>query len=254
MSALSHVERLRQTDSGILSFGEAPVGGIFVEQGRVCWVAARGLQRRLRDLLRANSSMSTEQLEKMYERCRLEGRMLGETLVDEGLIGPSELQRALRQHSAECLLDLCRASRSTSWASHGGRGYAPRFTFRAVDLLFDSVALVYPDLQAQAKSELALVDAPGRRAVAFVRDDSADTLLPLAETGGHGVEHMLGLSRGLASVPHACLELGATPSFTLSTTGAGETVLLWWRSALLFVVSCPDRLSLAALINQRLAP
>lgn len=251
--ALSRVERLGETDSGLLSFGEAPVGGIFVERGRVCWVAARGLQRRLRDLLREGSSMSSEQMESMYERCRAEGRLLGETLVDEGKLAPSRLQRALRQHSAECLLDLCRSSRTTSWSSHGGRGYAPRFTFRAVDLLFDSVALVYPGLQAQALSELSQVSAPGRRAVAFVRDDASDSLLPLAETGGYGVEHMLGLSRGLASLPHAALELGTTPSFTLSTTEDGETIVLWWGGALLYAVSCPDRMSLAALTAQHLA-
>jgi hypothetical protein len=253
IGALREVERLGQADSGVLSFGEAPVGGIFVEQGRVCWVAARGLQRRLRDLLRAHSRMSTEQLEGMYERCRVEGRLLGETLVDEGIIAPGELQRALRRHSAECLLDLCRSPRATAWSSHGGRGYAPRFTFRPVDLLFDSVAIVYPELQAQARQELSDFEAKGRRAVAFVRDESADSLLPLAETGGYGVEPMLGLSRGLASLPHACLELGATPSFTLSTTEEGETVLLWWRGPLLFAVSCPDRQSLAELTAHHLA-
>lgn len=258
VGALRHVERLAQTDSGLLSFGDSPIGGIFVEQGRVCWVAARGLQRRLRDLLRAHSSMSNEQLERMYERCRAEGRLLGETLVDEGLIAPSELQSALRRHSAECLLDLCRSSRAssrstTSWSSHGGRGYAPRFTFRAVDLLLDSVAIIYPELQAEARLELSRVEAPGRRAVAFLRDEAAGSLLPLAETGGYGVEHLLGLSRGLASLPQACLELGATPSFTLSTTESGDTLLLWWRGPLLFAVSCPDRASLAELTGRHLA-
>lgn len=253
VGALSHVERLRQTDSGLLSFGEGPAGGIFVEQGRVCWVAARGLQRRLRDLLRAHSSMSTAELEGMYERCRAEGRLLGETLVAEGLIQPSELQLALRRHSAECLVDLCRSSRATSWSSHGGRGYAPRFTFRAVDLLFDSVALVYPELQTEAQQELLRYTGPGRRAVAYVRAEAQAELLPLAEMGGNSVEHMLGLSRSLASIPEACLELGTTPSFTLSTTAAGESVLVWWRGAALFAVSCADRASLVTLTSELLA-
>jgi hypothetical protein len=173
--------------------------------------------------------------------------------VEEGLIAPSELQSALRRHSAECLLDLCRSSRSTTWSSHGGRGYAPRFTFRAVDLLFDSVAIIYPELQAQSRQELSRVEAPGRRAVAFLRNEAAGTLLPLAETGGYGVEHLLGLSHGLASLPHACLELGSTPSFTLSTTDTGETLLTWWRGPLLFAVSCPDRASLAELTARHLA-
>lgn len=253
VGALSHVERLRQTDSGLLSFGEGPAGGIFVEQGRVCWVAARGLQRRLRDLLRSHSSMSTGELERMYERCRAEGRLLGETLVSEGLIQPAQLQLALRRHSAECLVDLCSSSRSTSWSSHGGRGYAPRFTFRAVDLLFDSVALVYPELQADAQHELARYAGAGRRAVAYARAEPQVELLPLAETGGNSVEHMLGLSRSLSSIPEACLELGAAPSFALSTTAVGETVLVWWRGAALFAVACADRASLVTLTSELLA-
>jgi hypothetical protein len=253
IGALSHVERLGQADSGLLSFGQAPVGGIFVEQGRVCWVAARGLQRRLRDLLRSHSRMTSEQLDAMYERCRAEGRMLGESLVDEGFIEPSELQRALRRHSAECLLDLCLSSHERTWSSHGGRGYAPRFTFPAVDLLLDSVALVYPGLQAQARRELAGAQGPGRRAVAFVREEPTGSLLPVAETGGYGVEQMLALGRDLAALLQACLELGATPSFTLSATQAGETVVLWWRGQLLVAASCPDRQSLAELTSRHLA-
>lgn len=253
LGALTHVERLGHLDSGLLSFGDTPVGGIFVEQGRVCWVAARGLQRRLRDLLRVHSHMTVQEFDDLYEQCRAEGRLLGEKLVDEGLIAPHQLQSALRRHSAESLLDLCRSWQVTTWSNHGGRGYAPRFTFRAVDLLFDSVALVHPELQAQARLELSRVEAPGRRAAAFVRDEATSSLLPLSETGGYGVEHMLWLSRGLASLPQACLELGATPSFTLSTTEGGETLLLWWRGQLLFVVSCPDRASLAELTGRHLA-
>jgi hypothetical protein len=64
---------------------------------------------------------------------------------------------------------------------------------------------------------------------------------------------MLGLSRSLSSIPEACLELGAAPSFALSTTAAGETVLVWWRGAVLFAVSCADRASLVTLTSELLA-
>ena len=51
--ALLQIERLNKDDSGLLEFGLEQRGGIFVEQGRVCWVAASGLGRRLRDRQRA---------------------------------------------------------------------------------------------------------------------------------------------------------------------------------------------------------
>lgn len=250
--ALARIERLRNVDSGLLSFGDDPVGGIFVEQGRVCWVAARGLERRLRDLLSAHSRMSTDELARMYERCRAEGRLLGETLVDEGLIDPSALQRALRRHSAECLVELCSSRRATSWWSHGGRGYAPRFTFRAVDLLFDSVAFVFPELHARALSVLARVEGPDREVAAFVRDEDSGALLPLAEAGGYDVQQLRVLARDVGALPLACHELGATPSFVVSTTREGQSVVLWWDKELLVSVSCADRACLAAVTAQRL--
>ena len=110
VEVLSRVERLSSTDSGLLSFGPTPLGGIFVERGRVCWVAARGLQQRLRDLLE-DYTKDVDALARVAERCRAEGLLLGQTLVAEGLLQPSELEVALRRHSAECLIELCRTAR-----------------------------------------------------------------------------------------------------------------------------------------------
>jgi len=252
LAALERVEALTSSDSGLLLFGDAPVGGIFVERGRVCWVAARGLQRRLRDLLQAHAQLDSHELERVSERCRAEGLLLGQTLVAEGLLEPTELQSALRRHSAESLLDLCRSPHTTTWASHAGRGYAPRFTFCAADLLLDSVALAYPALHGPAQRQLAPFSGPGRRCVAFVLDASTEAPLPVAESGGNGVDAMLALGRSLAPMPRASHELGTTPSFALSTTSSGHTVLSWWRDALLFAVSCADRASLAAATAQHL--
>ena len=251
VAALSFVERLADADSGLLSFGHGQ-GGIFIERGRVCWVAARGLQRRLRDLLSAHSGMNGAQLESIYQRCRAQGLMLGETLVAEGLVEAEALQRALRLHSAECLVELCHAPQPTSWASHSGRGYAPRFTFRALDLLLDSVALVYPELQRAARSELDKFSGRGRRGFAF-KLDSDDSLLPLAESSGNSVEAMLAVRRTVAPIPRASRELGVPPAFTLSTTANGQTALVWWWEAALFTVLCEDRESVAAATAQHLA-
>lgn len=253
VAALSRVERFSAGTSGLLCFGANPQGGIFIEGGRVCWVAAQGFQRRLRDLLGSSSGVDAAELERIYERCRAGGKLLGQTLVDDGLLQPQELERALRRHSAECLVDLCRHPCTTHWASHAGRGYAPRFTFRPVDLLFDSVALHYSELQTRARSELAHFVEPGQHATAFVVDHTLDALLPLAATEGSEVCAMAALGRSVESIPRASRELGTTPSFTLSATSTGEAVVLWWREAVLFAVACADRTSLAAATARRLA-
>jgi hypothetical protein len=243
---------LATNESGLLAFGDGTLGGIFIERGRVCWVAAHGLQRRLSDLLRTHSRLDSAALDRISERCRREGLHLGQTLVADGLLQPSELESALRRHSAECLVNLCQAPQAINWASHVGRGYAPRFTFRAVDLLFDSMSVLYPALHREALSVLSTVEGPGRRCVAFVFAGQLDTLLPLAQLGENSVQAMLAQARSLAPIPRAGRELGTSPSFTLSTTGDGDTMLVWWGEALLFAVSCPDRASLAAVTSQHL--
>jgi hypothetical protein len=252
LDALARVERVGADASGLLCFGNTPQGGIFIEGGRVCWVAAHGLQRRLRDLLRDYSSLSVEELERIYERCRASGKLLGQTLVAEGFLQPHELQSALRRHSAECLVDLCHRPASTSWASHVGRGYAPRFTFRAVDLLFDSVALFYPDLRANAQDELRTFTGPGQRGTAFVLDPQLDYPLPLAATADAGVEAITTLGRAVEAIPRASRELGNAPAFALSRTLSGDSLLLWWKNELLFAVACDDRASLARATAQHL--
>jgi hypothetical protein len=252
MDALLRVEQLGPADCGMLSFAGSS-GGIFVERGRICWVAARGLQRRLSDLLRAHGSVDSAQLERIYQRCRSEGTLLGQTLVAEGLLQPVELEYALRRHSAECLVALCRVSQATIWASHPGRGYAPRFTFRPLDLLFDSVALLYPDLRLEAFEELSAYGGPGRNAVAFVLDTENGALLPLAATNASSVESVSALARSLLPIPRASHELGMTPAFALSTTASGDTLLVWWRQQVLYAMTCEDRAGLIAATSQHLA-
>jgi hypothetical protein len=252
MDALLRVESLGPDVCGLLSFAGSS-GCIFVERGRICWVAARGLQQRLSDLLRTHSSVDSATLDRIYQRCRSEGTLLGQTLVAEGHLQPVELERALRHHSAECLVALCRASQATIWASHPGRGYAPRFTFRPVDLLFDSVALLYPNLRLEALEELSAYSGPGRHAVAFVLDAEIGALLPLAETSESSVESVSTLARSLLSIPRASHELGMTPAFTLSTTANGDALLVWWRKQVLYAMACEDRASLISATSQHLA-
>jgi hypothetical protein len=251
--ALVRVERLTASDSGLLAFGAPQSGGIFVEQGRICWVAMRGLGKRLRDLLLASSSFDVAELDRVSEKCRAEGKPLGETLVEEGMLQPADLEQALRQHSAECLLELCRDPLPTNWMSRPGHGYAPRFTFCAEDLLLAAVGSLFPQQQLAARGELTRLAARGHRAAAFAFHPLQECLLPVATIGAPGVEALRSLGKWATAMPMVSRELAAEPTFSLASTEEGEAALVWWREGLLFAVLCDDRAGLAAAAALHLA-
>jgi hypothetical protein len=254
LDALVRIEGLSAADSGLLSFGAtAGNGGIFVDGGRICWAAAPGLQGRLRDLLQHRADLRDVDLDGVYERCRAEGRQLGQTLVAEGLIAAPDLEAVLRRHSAESLVALCRSVEPTVWSSRSGPGYAPQFTFRPVDVLFDVVALIRPDAHAAGLAGLAGFAAPGRRGAAFLRSPGDAAALPLARVGDASVQALRTLGRWALSLPVATDELGASARFTLAATASGETIAVWWRGALLYAVVCEDRRALADVTAQHLA-
>ena len=251
--ALLQIERLSLDDSGLLEFGIEQRGGIFVEKGRICWVAASGLGRRLRHLILAHSNIDQVELDRVCERCRTQGGLVGQTLVAEGLLEPAELEVALRHHSAESLIELCRAPLPTRFRARAGRGYAPRFTFRPAELLLDTVGACFPELRREARRELDALAAPGIQAVAFVYDPDRECLLPVVELGQQTIEELRALGRWASSMPLASLELAAAPSLTLATTEKGDSVVVWWEAGLLYAVLCEDRASLAAVTGRQLA-
>lgn len=111
-------------------------GVVFIEGGRVCWAAARGLARRLTELLVARSpGIDTIAMEELVRRCQQEGAPIGEYLVTHGLVQPAELRRALFEHTAESLDALCTSDAEAGWCLRTGRGYSPRFTFSTSELL-----------------------------------------------------------------------------------------------------------------------
>jgi hypothetical protein len=251
--ALVRVERLTASDSGLLSFGAPQAGGIFVEQGRICWVAMRGLGKRLRDLLLVSGNVDVAELDRVSEKCRAEGKPIGETLVEEGLLHSADLEKALRQHSAECLLELSRDPLPTNWMPRAGRGYAPRFTFFAEDLLLAAVGSLFPQQQLTARVELARLAARGHRAAAFAFDPARECLLPVGAIGSPGVEALRSLGHWATAMPMVSRELAAEPTFSLASTEEGEAALVWWREGLLFAVLCDDRAGLAAATSLHLA-
>jgi hypothetical protein len=254
LNVLVRCEEATAGACGVLSFGAPPhLGGVFVEAGRICWAAAPGLQRRLGDLLREHAMLSHVDLEALFIRCRAEGKPLGRALLEENLIPPGDLEAALRRHSAESLVELCRDDLPTIWVPHSGRGYSPRLTFQPIEVLFDVVRLFHPGAQADAMAELGAVAGGSRHGGAFLVDDAREITVPVAELGGISVRELRALGRWSTSIATATRELGVAPTFTLAATGDGLTISVWWRGPLLFAVVCEDRATLAAVAARHLA-
>lgn len=220
LDALIRVEEVSSDEVGLLHFGDDPrSGGIFVEGGRVCWAAARGMQQRLRELLGDGHDLAA--------------------------MNESELAAALRRHSAESLVELCRDDAQPIWMSRGGRGFGARFTFRPVDVFLEVVALYAPEAAANAARELAPLISEERHAAAF--RFGHDAAIPLAAYGDFSLSEARALGRWANALPAATRELGATPAFTFAATAAGDTLGVWWSDDVLYAVACSDRRSSAAL-------
>lgn len=146
--AMAWIEALPPKASGALLVGpsEAPVGTILVESNRVCWGAAANMSRRLRDILRSRCgvTISEQNLDIVYARCRRERRPLGEALVASGLISSTQMRAAIKQHTVESLVavDASLAPQvgelvewPMTWVEHTGHGYNPQYTFAASEIL-----------------------------------------------------------------------------------------------------------------------
>jgi hypothetical protein len=149
LSAMRVVESLPPSARGALLVGphDEPFGTILIESNRVCWGAAPGMSGRFRDILRSHckASICDGEFEAIYTRCRRESQPLGDALVVSGLVSADHMRAAIKQHTIESLLavdaavaNLC-GSRALAWPmqwiDHAGRGYNPRYTFGAVEVL-----------------------------------------------------------------------------------------------------------------------
>jgi hypothetical protein len=152
---------------------DGPIGAVFVESGRVCWAAARGLARRLSDLLAASARLESSEMEAHYRHCKRVGAPLGEHLVSAGIVTAEGLRGALLRHTAESLSVLCAPGHAARWISRRRSGYSPRFTFRTPELLSHLFASGHEDVAHEAAAELADAFADRGWGAAFLRSTRA---------------------------------------------------------------------------------
>ena len=182
--ACAFVDELGASATGevVVGGGAGPMGTVFVEGGRVCWAAARGLARRLSELLAGRSGLSPSEMEVVYSRCKARRVPLGEHLVESGVLAASELRTALLQHTAESLLVLTEAGGRATFRPREG-GYSPRFTFATGEVLSRACAAQHAAIAASAEVALAAAFQGDDWAAAFVRSDSSALPAPIAIFG-----------------------------------------------------------------------
>ena len=229
LDALDRVEAVPATASGALVIGAAehPAGLVLVERNRVCWAAASGMGRRLRDILRMHTRlpMSDVELDELYARCRDEDRPLGEVLVERELVSPEHMRAAMKQHTIESLLALDAAYAGgdegwpLTWVDRAERTYNPRYTFTAAEVLGAVGASLIDATSAELITDhLETLAVSGCAIAAFAPDDghhgpplvvgaqttlrlSVHDLVDLAEWANAALEASPGFSPELA---HAC--------------------------------------------------
>lgn len=206
-------------------------GAVFVERGRVCWAAARGLAPRLTQLLREPSGLDAPAMENLYRRCKLEGAPLGEFLVARGIVRPDDLRAALLQHTTESLDALCDERALASWWPRPG-GYNARFTFKTSELLAHWFAHRHGTPGAPLGAALATFSdsVPGEWGAVFMRVPTLAAPLPIV-VRGEVPEKSLSLLR-VGKWAASALDVASTfhdEDVLVTAMEPGGTSLVAWR-------------------------
>jgi hypothetical protein len=260
LRALGEVEALAPSSSGALLLGEReqPLGLIVVERNRVCWAAAAGMSRRLRDILLSYCQvpLSDGELDALYARCRDERRQLGETLVAEGVVSAEQMRAAMKQHTVESLLALDATFAASdegewplTWVERSGCGYNPSFTFGAAEVLAAVGAGALDETTAELVADhldtLACAHCAG---AAFACDEEGTPIVVGVLTA-----LWLPLDELLDLCEWATAALAASSGFSPAMTNAwahaadGGTVA-WLYEGLRCAAVCPNNSSLQALV------
>lgn len=202
--------------------GEAS-GALFVECGRICWAAARGLARRLTECLAQRAAIAGRELETVFLACKAERTPFGEALVTRGILSAGDLREALLEHTCDSLRCLFAASARAVWKPRAGNGYSPRFTFTTAELVTEVGRSTHETMANQLKPVLEASFAEGGDwGAAFVR-------------------------RGVGPFPEPVATHGIVPADATSLIRLGK----WAASALDMAVAFSDEAAMVAVARPR---
>lgn len=241
------VEELGAGATGAIVFGarERSRGAVLVESGRVCWIGASGLSRRLTDLLIQETDPPPDRriVTTLFEECRREGRPLGERLVEAGVVRPEGLRRALLRHSTEALVLLSRDATSRHlWVPHRSQRYDATFTFAPCELAAAVAAEVLPEVHAAAAAELDEMLGGEAAGVALDREGSLSAPLIVAHAGTEAatVAGAIELARWTVGALDLAGAIAPRSTLSIASRSDGAALIAWARAGLLFGAACGE--------------
>lgn len=214
----------------VLVGGASAEGAVFVDSGRVCWAAARGLSRRLGDLLAESATIDRLAMEEQYRFCKRERVPLGEHLVGTGIVSAAQMRAALLQHTSESLRALFESPRRAGWTARRPGAYSARFTFATPEVFARTGAVDDPALAERARDELGDTLSESDWGAAFVRSGSHAFAKPIVVVGAcpDRVEPVMRLGRWACSVLDVISVLSAERGFVAALID-DEALVAWQR-------------------------
>jgi hypothetical protein len=238
-SLLEYVETLPADATGSIEFER---GSVLLEKGRYCWALCGQPRQRLTDILRHQTSppLSREVIEAVVADARERGVPIGEAFVRSGLITDEQLAASLRQHIAESLCTLAVNATPSGWTHASAKGYSPRFTFSAVEVLVSVGALRAPETARQARAQLRAMLVPEAHGISFIRDPGSAAPLVLAEIRGDvfTTRQIAALSEWSMGLLDASATVSGGVSFATATWGSGPAILAWQNAEITHVAIC----------------
>jgi hypothetical protein len=217
----------------VVNDADGPRGVVFVEGGRVCWAAARGLAPRLSELLGARAGLEPSEMESLFLACKERRIPLGEHLVSHGVLSAEDLRVALLQHTVESLRYLCAGGARGFWCPRGGAGYSPRFTFATAELLTQLGATTHASVAARLRPLLESFFGDEDWAAAFVRSETSAFPEPIAVRGAapHAATSLVRFGKWAASVLDVAVAFSGESAFLSieRTSSSARTALVAFR-------------------------
>ncbi len=247
---LEYIEALPVDATGALEFVQ---GRVMLEKGRFCWAVCGQPRRRLTDILRHQTSppLAHELLEAVVAEARAKALPIGEAFVRSGHVTAEQLGASLRQHVAESICALAANATPSGWADASPKGYSPRFTFSAVQVLASVGALRAPETARQARAQLRRTLAPEAHGVSFIRDPGSAGPLILAATRcdvftTRQLEALCEWSMGLLDASSA---VASGITFATATWHTGAAIAAWQEAEITHVAVCEGP-SLAMVVSR----
>jgi len=254
---LEEIEALPESATGALVFNGTTQGTVLVENGRICWAAATGMERRLTELLRAYADEPPEskRIEDVYKRCKRDSIPLVKALIDSGLVSFDGMKEVIRQHTSEALVALTREplTESPSWVAHRHQGYDAKFTFDPSELIVSVGSLSHPDLAGRARLDFEGLLRSGVYAVAYARPQDAATPVPLYRSPGayFTLRQVMSLGRWAVSALDVCNTYSVRAKIAATLVEPGEYLVAWHSRGVVSVAQCEDSMSFAFIVGKR---